>query len=105
MARRAILVDSSPMRSRSITDLEMLMISRRSEAAGCRRARMRRHSSSMLRSIWLICSSTSRTCWARPESASISAVTASLTCFSTSPPMASRWLRTSSSSALNCCEM
>src|SRR3990167_3003051 len=66
---------------------------------------MRTHSSSMLRSIWLIWSSISRTCWARPESASISAVTASLTCFSTSPPMASRWLRTSSSSALNCWEM
>ena len=33
------------------------------------------------------------------------AVTASLTCFSTSPPIARRWLRTSSSSALNCAEM
>ena len=34
LARRAILVASSPMRSRSITDLEMLMINRKSDAAG-----------------------------------------------------------------------
>ena len=39
MARLAIFDASSPMRSRSITDLEMLMIRRRSEAAGWRRAR------------------------------------------------------------------
>src|SRR5690606_23553906 len=93
------------MRSRSVMVLMMAKMSRRSLAAGCRRARMRLHSSS-------ITSSSSFTLWSssatrRPSalSPSTTALTASAVCCSTSPPIAITWLRISSSSSLNCWEM
>ena len=50
---RASLSATSPIRSRSVTALEIIRINRRSEAVGWRLAMMRVHSSSMLISMSL----------------------------------------------------
>src|SRR5215813_9586374 len=98
----------SPMRSRSVTIFNAVVISLRSEAAGCRRARIFRHSSSMSTSSRLISTSPSFTCSPSSESRSVSDRMLLAICSSTFAPMArsfSRTRRRSDSNALSVCEV
>src|SRR5450631_537374 len=99
MARSAMLTASSPMRSKSVTILSPVVISRRSLAAGWRRARMRRQRSSMSTSRRLISRSPSITCSPSSESRSVRARMLLAICSSTLPPMAKSFSRTSRRSA------
>src|SRR5215472_4992784 len=97
----------SPIRSRSVTIFNAVVISRRSEAAGCRRARIFRHSSSMSTSSRLISTSASFTCSPSSESRSVSDRMLLAICSSTFAPMArsfSRTRRRSDSNALSVCD-
>ncbi len=69
-AMRAILVASSPMRSRSVTILETARIRRRSEAAGWRRTMIWPRSLSIASSSSFTLESAAITCWARSTSPS-----------------------------------
>src|SRR5215469_6966640 len=97
----------SPIRSRSVTIFNAVVISRRSDAAGCLRARIFRHSSSMSTSRRLISTSASLTCSPRSESRSVSDRMLLAICSSTLAPMArsfSRTRRRSDSKALSVCD-
>src|SRR5262249_55986598 len=97
----------SPIRSRSVTIFNAVVISRRSEAAGCRNARIFRHSSSMSTSSRLISTSASFTCSPSSESRSVRDRMLFAICSSTFAPIArsfSRTRRRSDSNALSVCE-
>ncbi len=88
------------MRSRSVTSLSAIVMKRRSEATGWRRARTCRQSSSMSISSWLIWRSTAIVCSASALSRSMSARMLPLMISSTLAPMSrsfSRRLRSSCS--------
>src|SRR6516164_9780087 len=94
----------SPIRSRSVTIFSAVVISLRSEAAGCRRARIFRHRSSMSTSSRLTSMSPSLTCSPSSESRSVSDRMLLAICSSTLAPMArsfSRTRRRSDSNALS----
>src|SRR5690242_7708868 len=98
----------SPMRSRSVTIFNAVVMSRRSLAAGWRRARIFRQSSSMSTSSRLISTSASFTCSPSSESRSVSDRMLLAICSSTFAPMArsfSRTRRRSDSKALSVCEV
>src|SRR5262249_46960167 len=85
----------SPMRSRSVTIFSAVVINRRSEAAGWRRARIFRHSSSMSTSRRLTSTSPSFTCSPSSESRSVRARMLLAICSSTLAPIARSFSRTS----------
>src|SRR5215813_7312198 len=107
IARSAMFTARSPMRSRSVTIFSAVVMSRRSLAAGWRRARIFRHSSSMSTSRRLISTSASLTCSPSSESRSVSDRMLLAICSSTFAPMArsfSRTRRRSDSKALSVCD-
>ena len=87
IAVRAIFVASSPMRSKSVIDLRIMMIMRRSPAAGCLFAIIREAASSISISSLLTVSSILITLLAKSTSSFLSASTAESIFSSTKPPI------------------